>query len=472
MATTIVQAPLQATILAESEIIFAVSNNIIVAEKPKVKFVANIHVSSTSIVSLSSATQIIGTFKTVPNNKGVGIFDLSTILGNYVKAENLAYEQSTFKGDDASDTFSFPMHLIDKFSRNGNSAKYFAIQFSTEYLDTVSGSATQNQVISDGTLANTDNFMIINGYLKYTDDLSISTVNNVDFGFDFDKFVLNDTNASFLSNAPTIQYASSGDYGTMALLNPQRLNSIDQLKYLKFSYYSTSGLLSDEQVEVNSPNGAYTTWNDKVYKQILYSGTFPGNLQNWNSTFRGYVTAGTIDYYTIQAQDESNNFISQLYTIYVICTPIKNFIPIRLTWLNQWGGWDYYTFKMKSSKTISTKGTTYNQLEGSWNEGSYRVDSFKGGKKSFRVNSTEKIKMNTDFISDDESTWFEEMINSPEIYILDEYQNDSATSALNKYVTPCRLTTTSYQKKTVANDKLIQYTFEIEKSKILRTQSI
>ena len=45
-------------------------------------------------------------------------------------------------------------------------------------------------------------------------------------------------------------------------------------------------------------------------------------------------------------------------------------------------------------------------------------------------------------------------------------------SLLNNYVTPVRLTTTNYEKKTIANDKLIQYTFEVEKSKTFRTQSV
>jgi hypothetical protein len=80
--------------------------------------------------------------------------------------------------------------------------------------------------------------------------------------------------------------------------------------------------------------------------------------------------------------------------------------------------------------------------------------------------------MNTDYISEDENEMFEELINSPEVYILDGYQTDGSISALNQYVTPVRLTTSSFTKKTVANDKLIQYTFEVEKSKTLRTQSV
>jgi hypothetical protein len=80
--------------------------------------------------------------------------------------------------------------------------------------------------------------------------------------------------------------------------------------------------------------------------------------------------------------------------------------------------------------------------------------------------------MNTDFVSESENEMFEELINSPEVYILEGYQTDGSFSALNRYVKPVRLTTSSFVKKTVANDKLIQYTFEVEKSKTLRTQSV
>ena len=151
---------------------------------------------------------------------------------------------------------------------------------------------------------------------------------------------------------------------------------------------------------------------------------------------------------------------------------MRGYESIRLAWLNQWGAWDYYTFTKKSTKTISTKGTTYNQLRGSWNEAAYRPSIFRGGTRAFRVNATEKIKMNTDFISESEAEWFEDLINSPEVYILEGYQDDITDSLLNNYVTPVRLITKSYEKKTIANDKLIQYTFEVEKSKTFRTQSV
>ena len=184
-----------------------------------------------------------------------------------------------------------------------------------------------------------------------------------------------------------------------------------------------------------------------------------------------FVIAGSI---SVTAYDSTatNPKISKEYIININCPDTKGFESIRLCWLNQWGVWDYYTFTQKSVRSVSTKGSTYEQLAGTWNEAAYRVDSYKGGKKAFRVNATEKIKMNTDFVSEIENEMFEELINSPEVYILEGYQTDGSLSALNQYVKPVRLTTSSFVKKTVANDKLIQYTFEVEKSKTLRTQSV
>jgi hypothetical protein len=187
------------------------------------------------------------------------------------------------------------------------------------------------------------------------------------------------------------------------------------------------------------------------------------------------VAAGTIQRVLtiLVAHDSINDEISQTYTIKLNCPNGKGYEPIRLCWLNQWGAWDYYTFTQKSIKSTSTSGATYNQLAGTWNESLYRPDSYKGGKKAFRVNATEKITMNSDFVTEDEAVIFEELVNSPEVYLLKGYVSGvETTSVLNQYVTPVRLLTSSFTKKTIANDKLMQYNFEIEKSKTLRTQAV
>tara|TARA_R110000737_G_scaffold209944_1_gene227728 strand:- start:678 stop:1295 length:618 start_codon:yes stop_codon:yes gene_type:complete len=204
---------------------------------------------------------------------------------------------------------------------------------------------------------------------------------------------------------------------------------------------------------------------------LNYFGCFPANLRaDGTTTFAALVTAGTIQggYYTIR----DGNGQSLLYRINILCPNQKGFEAIRLTWLNQWGVWDYYTFNMKSTRSISTNRTSYTQQDGTWNESTFKISGYKGGKKNFRVNSTEKIKLNTDFVTEEEGVWFEELINSPEVYIVNGFSDDVANTITNKYIEPVVLTTSSYVKKTIANDKLMQYTIEIEKSKMKRTQSV
>ena len=475
MANSIIeQEPLYDQLPVGQEVIFVVSNQDAVATQLKVKFCAEVHISKLLQPNPSVSTDIIGTFKTTPNNAGVGIIDLRSIVENYVKSDNMAGQDSQYKGVVTAGDIRHPLHLIDKFSTNLNVVSYMVIVFYVEYLGADNGVDTPDPNIvtrAVGTDITSGLFSLFNGYLKYTDILKMGTggaSNN--FGYNLNSFNLSGTSSEFLTNAPIIQYANIDDYGTVAFLTPN-----DNLSYIKLTYIdSTGSTLGSEQVDRVTANGAFDYWVAITQIQLLYFGCFPANLQNWSSTFQGFVSAGTIQGGSIEVRafDVSDNRISTLYTINLNCPNTKGYESIRLCWLNQWGVWDYYTFTKKSSKTLSTKGSTYTQLQGTWNDSVYRVDSFKGGRKAFRVNSTEKIKMNTDFVSENDNVMFEELMNSPEVYLLDSYQTDVSNSMLNQYVTPVRVMSKSFTTKTVANDRLLQYTFEIEKTKTLRTQAV
>tara|TARA_R100001530_G_scaffold136126_1_gene115383 strand:- start:5197 stop:6651 length:1455 start_codon:yes stop_codon:yes gene_type:complete len=475
------QEPLYDQLPVGQEIIFVVSNQDAVANETKVKFCAEVHISPTLQPNTSVGTDLIGTFKTTPNNAGVGIFDLRSIVENYVKADNMAADGSQYKSTVTDADNRHPIHLIDWFSLNNNTVRYMALQFYVEYLGADDGVNTVDPNIvrrAAGTSANSNLFTLFNGYLKYTDELALF---QGDFGYSLTDFFPDDnlspspagSSKKFLTNAPKTQYANVNDYGTLALFQKNQTQS-DAIYRMEFTYYDSGGNdIGSEFIGKGTTTGAYTVWDTEVNKQLLFFGCFPANLQNWSSTFQGLVSLGTIlgGYYTIRFENAAGANTMSIYTIQVKCPDNKGYESIRLCWLNQWGAWDYYTFTKKSIKTISTKGSTYTQLQGTWNDSVYTVDSYKGGKKSFRVNSTEKIKMNTDFVSEDDNVMFEELINSPEVYLLNGFKTDNFT-AFNTYVVPVRLTTSSFTRKTSVNDRLIQYTFEIEKTKTLRTQAV
>jgi len=463
MATLIEQKPLYPQLPVGQEVIFVVSNSTIVAGFTNVRFIADVYISDTIPTSITTTSVPTATFKTTPNNAGVGIFDFRQVVENYVSADNMAYNFSEYKTVSTTDNTPHPIHIIDKYSRNKKSARWLNIQFKVQYTD-----ASGDVVTPEVEFEVSENYQLFNGYLKYTDELIIS---NNDFGFNLGNYNLSSSTDRFLTNAPKSQYANLKDYGTLAFLSPN-----NNVRYIKLIYKDSGGSqIGTEDIGNTFANGSYASFGSEISNRLLYFGCFPANLQNWSSTFRNLV--GPVDQMSggsilVRAFDTSDNPISNTYTININCPDLKGFESIRLCWLNQWGVWDYYTFTKKSARSISTKGSTYEQLAGTWNEANYRVNSYKGGKKAFRVNATEKITMNTDFVRESENVMFEELIKSPEVYILDGYQTDAPFSALNQYVIPVRLTTSSFTKKTVANDKLIQYSFEVEKSKTLRTQSV
>lgn len=453
-----------------AEIIFVISNNDAVANELKVKFVAEVHISTIAPNVNNTATQI-GTFKTTPNNAGVGIFDFSNILENYVSADNMSAVDSLYKESTITEDTRVPIHLTDKYSKNNNSFRFMQIKFYVEYL--------QNNVVSPavGTDVVSGMYKIFNGYVKNDD---ILTTNGIDFGFDLEDFKVGSTSKKFLTNSPTQLYANIDDYGTFAFLqsSPTLANKVNDLL---FTYYSSTGSpLGTDVVTKNVANGAFPvsaffffTNSDRF---ILFAGVYPANLRNDStSTFSSLVSLGTIQggYYTVVARDSTPTAMTQTYTINLNCPSQKQYESVRLCWLNQWGAWDYYTFVLKSTKTLNTSNTTYNQLHGTWNESKYRSYGYKGGKKTFRVNATESMRINTDYISENDNTILEELVNSPEVYMLKGFQDVTETNFLKSdYVTPVTLKTSSHTRKTVANDKLIQYTFQIEFSRTLKTQSV
>mgnify|MGYP003641282827 FL=1 len=231
MAVSIFQKPLYEVLPIGQQVIFTVKEDTIVATKFNVKFVAQIHIRNKAI-NLSNNNYLKGTFKTTPNNVGVGIFDLRPILETFIKSDNEGStwgNGSRYKGSD--DTH--PIHLIDKYAVSENSIMFFAINFYVEYSDTSTGAVIN---FADLPPTASTQYTMFNGVIQYDDDLHTF---NRNYGYDMTPYYLNyvDDTKSFLTTSPTTQYARLTDYGTLPFLNffPSSLK-VDKIKV---KYYST-----------------------------------------------------------------------------------------------------------------------------------------------------------------------------------------------------------------------------------------
>lgn len=500
MAATIIieQAPTFNTLTAGQEIIFTVSEANIVANETRVKFIAEVFVSNENAILVSAPT-LVATLKTTPNGAGVGMFDISSIIESYVSPDDLATGQlsgidtgsvSTFKSIDFSQDKQFPVHVVDKFSLGNNSVRYFQVNFKIEYL-------SGNSVIIDADETRGQEYFIFNGYVKNEDILQSSNANipalNLNAVYDKEgnlkDYIQRASTSRFLTTAPLIQYARLTDYGTLAMFNridasnysfetaPSGANN--EISFLQIKLYNSANVQLGSTITVsnNGANGGTDSGYDQAAKQhFIFCGAYPGNLNNYSTVWSTHKA--NVSYYTVQAKDSASNSITDLYTINIVCDSSFGYEPIRLTWLNRWGAWDYYTFMLKSTRAVRTNKTQYTQLKGTWNNAKYLPMGYQGGQKNFRVNATERLVLNTDFLNDLDSEWMEGLINSPCVYIVNQYSTEGYSSSatisgiINKYVEPVIVTTSDFIRKTKANDKLIQYTIEVERNKTQKTQAI
>ena len=93
------QSPLKLMLPVHQEVMFSVSDTNLVINKERVKFIAYVYVAK-DLNNLGSQLYKAATLKVTPNNAGVGIFDLRSILEAYVSPEYLA------NGEDSGEYYS------------------------------------------------------------------------------------------------------------------------------------------------------------------------------------------------------------------------------------------------------------------------------------------------------------------------------------------------------------------------------
>ena len=362
MALIIEQKPLYKTLAVGQDIVFTVSDINTVANYYKPKFTAEIYVNE-KIADLGLSSSKVATLKVTPNNKGVGIFSISPIIESYVSPEydgtnfdNTIF--STFKTVGYTETTPHPIHLIDKYSNNNNVAIFFTVVFNVEYYLTSSLSSLRT-----GKPLRADSYLTYNGVVHNDDSLKQSG-NNYGYNLNQDKLVLNDYFGSlgkFLSNAPTTQEARLTDYGTLSFFNFLNVSensfqvgtdnaTVNMVNYITITLYNSAGVQLGSTINVNTTmaNGSFNFSNQFSNTRVMFFGAFPANLDGWSTDWDTHKA--NVSYYTLQAFDDEDEAISQIYRINIVSDDCKGFESIRLTWLNPHGTWDYYTFTKKSKR--------------------------------------------------------------------------------------------------------------------------
>jgi hypothetical protein len=121
--------------------------------------------------------------------------------------------------------------------------------------------------------------------------------------------------------------------------------------------------------------------------------------------------------------------------------------------MNRMGGFDAFNFDLKSEEKTDVKKKDFYKQHREFTGFGWTYDKMDGGTTRYDTQTTKKLKVNTDYLDDENSAWMEDLFTSPVVY-----------QELNNELIRVSIDGRSIAKKTSLNDKLAQYTFDLEYS--------
>lgn len=257
----------------------------------------------------------------------------------------------------------------------------------------------------------------------------------------------NGTDASFLTNYPN-KDVQLLDVGWTYLLTDTPAD-IDRMEVI--TYDSTGAVISTFEITNPVPHAV-------VYEDLLRVATAPASL---NSIIPAQFISGAqpvitsaVAYYTIQVQNNLSASSSELITM----TMQKEcrYDTYRIHFLNKLGGFDAYNFTLRSQPTRETKRKSYTKSDNNLDVNGIRYDHKDNGAVDYYVSSRDKIKLRSDYLTQEENEWLKELIDSPTAYL--EFTKIKG----GKDFKSIRITTSKWSQKITSIDKLFRLDIDID----------
>jgi hypothetical protein len=226
-------------------------------------------------------------------------------------------------------------------------------------------------------------------------------------------YAMNLTNkGKFLTNAPITQYIRSNESMTLTSFNTTIMGS-STIKKGVFKTYNSAGVLQATYSH-NLAGTALTT-------AIINTGVGTKNLVNLNAN----ALTGDVQSYTYEYQNITGGTISEVRK-FILDKECFRYTQKRFKWKNRMGGWDFFTFNLRSNKSVSIDRSTYRKALNHYKPAvgvvspSYGYNVGDRGNNVYNVKATDSELVFSNWLSNDEAAWLEELFTSPEVYIFDD----------------------------------------------------
>lgn len=295
-----------------------------------------------------------------------------------------------------------------------------------------------NGVYVLGDLTVSDVKSVWNGVKKYVDWLD----------FDYNLYVMGTSASRFLTESPRTIYLNDDQSHFLHFITTSSDNGFEYT----INVFDSAGTQTFTS-RVSNPNAAsIASGYGYKYLRIAVGSYDIANVDPSLSTTAGIATCLTgASYYTIKLT-KTGTAKSETFTFYLNqkCT---KYTPIRLQWLNRLGGYDAFNFTLKSEESMDVKRSNFVQQPRVFTGTNWQYTKMSRGRTEYGTQEDVKLKVNTDYLTNDESAWMNDLFGSPIIY-----------QEINNELIAVNIDGKSIMKQTAINDKLMQYTFDIEYS--------
>lgn len=375
---------------AYNQMIFTLSSTNVT--QPNFRYIADIYVNGSSDYTRLEVGKN-------PTNSS-GVFDISGIIQNYLSR-------------DAEDNTT-------GFKTCGNSIVSYDVKFGEQY----------------GASSGITNYTNLNTQSGYAFNAVFDPISFLDYTKN--KYSLYNSSSKFLTDCPNI-LTRVGEKLNIGYL----VQSTGQI-YLQIKVYTVTGTLQKTVVVLSSydyANVAEYSLNANVSYDYLNSLT-TGDLNSGTAPI--FNTSSS--YYTIQMffSDDPSVFaaVSEVKRI-TIDEYCSKYSPIRFKFMNNYGKYDYYTFTGAKTKNTNIKRNTYKSNPNQWSGVNYNYSQMSRGLNQYETVLDDTITINSDWITEAESVWLEQLVTSPDVYI---YENSNLVSV--------NITNANYETKYEASQQL------------------
>ena len=407
----------------------------------------------------STLTQKLADIRQTPNQEGRAVFDIQQILQSYLEGSNSTLETVEDLRTSADETIRYYIKFgsegvggsltIDGTSTPkeafGGRKEYYEIDWNFEdYQAEVSGddSVPQCAVIDSVGKAMTDKPTVAANSLSGFNPFGAEQIHNY---------------RAALTDNLTVSYLSKLNRdGT----TPADTQGIEQF-YLAF--YNGDNFISATTIDNTEANGGgpNNVFGDGEAVTAPYSvisiGAGPANLT---------VPANTTHYY-IQTRVYSDctpgDALGHAHTpvrVDIVEPKCNDYDHIQVSWTNSLGFRDYYTFTKKNERRVQARRNTYLQESADYASDAYTTARTDRGFKTFSQTLDLQYTADTDWVSDADAKYLENLYLSPDVRVNIGGQGWE----------PVVLLSNSYVERNYRKDRLFQYTIQFKRAHNLKSQ--